>query len=168
MNISFEWNSRKAAENHSKHEITFEETASVFYDSLAIIFDDDTHSENEQREIIIGHSIQGRVLLVCFVERANIVRIFSARKVSQREMQDYEDFGAMKEGLPVYSLESPDEMLDEYHFDYRKAKPNRFLGRLSENTVMVALDPDVAEVFTTSDSVNQVLRALINAMPEMH
>lgn len=56
-------------------------------------------------------------------------------------------------------------MLDEYHFDYRKAKPNRFLGGLSENTVMVALDPDIAEVFTTSDSVNQVLRALINAMP---
>ena len=168
MNISFEWNARKAAENHSKHEITFEEAASAFYDSLAIIFDDDTHSENEQREIIIGHSIQGRVLLVCFVERANIVRILSARKVSQREMQDYEDFGAMKEGSPVYSLESPDEMLDEYHFDYRKAKPNRFLGRLSENTVMVALDSDVAEVFTTSDAVNQVLRALINDMPAPH
>jgi len=83
-------------------------------------------------------------------------------------MQDYEDFGAMKEGSPVYSLESPDEMLDEYHSDYRKAKPNRFLGRLSENTVMVALDSDVAEVFTTSDAVNQVLCALINAMPETH
>ncbi len=74
----------------------------------------------------------------------------------------------MKEGTPIYSSESPDEMLDEYRFDYRKAKPNRFRSRLGENTVMVALDPDVAEIFTTSDSVNQVLRALINAMPETH
>jgi predicted Zn-dependent protease len=60
---------------------------------------------------------------------------------------------------------SPD-MLAEYDFDYRKAKPNRFAGRISTERVVVPLDPEVSQVFTTSESVNTVLRALITAMPE--
>lgn len=58
------------------------------------------------------------------------------------------------------------EMLPEYDFDYKKAKPNRFAGRISKGQVVVLLDPEVSEVFTTPASVNNVLRALITAMPE--
>ena len=57
-----------------------------------------------------------------------------------------------------------EDMLPEYHFDYRQAKPNRFAGR-KQALVVVALDPDVSEVFQTPDSVNAVLRALIETMP---
>lgn len=57
-----------------------------------------------------------------------------------------------------------EELLPEYHFDYRKAKPNRFASR-KEDRVVVPLDPDVAKVFQTPDSVNAVLRALIETMP---
>ncbi len=53
----------------------------------------------------------------------------------------------------------------EYNFDYTKAKPNRFAGRMADRMVVV-LDPDVAEVFATPDSVNEALRALISAMPK--
>ncbi len=58
-----------------------------------------------------------------------------------------------------------DDMLSEYHFDYSKAKPNRFTGRVDEGRVVVVLDPDVSEVFTTPESVNTVLRALIKTVP---
>ncbi len=57
------------------------------------------------------------------------------------------------------------EMRPEYHFDYGRAKPNRFAGRLEQNALVVVLDPDVAEVFTTPEAVNTALRALITAMP---
>ena len=57
-----------------------------------------------------------------------------------------------------------EDLLPEYNFDYRKAKPNRFAGR-SEDRVVVALDPDVSKVFQNPDSVNAVLRALIETMP---
>ncbi len=56
-------------------------------------------------------------------------------------------------------------MLPEYQFDYSKAKPNRFANRAKENRLVVLLDPDVAAVFTTPESVNKVLRALITALP---
>jgi len=59
-----------------------------------------------------------------------------------------------------------DELRDEYRFDYTKAKPNRFAGQHQESRVVVVLDPDVAEVFETPDSVNEVLRALIKTMPK--
>jgi len=59
---------------------------------------------------------------------------------------------------------SPD-MQPEYDFDYRKAKPNRFADRISKERVVVLLDPEVSQVFTTPESVNTVLRALITAMP---
>ena len=60
----------------------------------------------------------------------------------------------------------PKDMLAEYKFDYSKAKPNRFAGRLSKERVIVLLDPEVSRVFKTSESVNTVLRALVAALPE--
>jgi hypothetical protein len=58
-----------------------------------------------------------------------------------------------------------DDMLPEYDIDYSKARPNRFAARLAQ-TRTVALDPDVAAVFTTQEAVNAVLRALIQTMPQ--
>jgi hypothetical protein len=60
-----------------------------------------------------------------------------------------------------------DELLVEYRFEYQKAKPNRFSGRnKTQKLTVVVLDEDVAQVFTTPESVNKVLRALIESMPQ--
>ena len=57
-----------------------------------------------------------------------------------------------------------DELREHYSFDYSKAKPNRFAHRFSEESIAVVLDPDVAAVFTTSETANQALRVLITAL----
>ena len=54
----------------------------------------------------------------------------------------------------------------EYEFDYGKARPNRFADRASKDRIAVVLEPDIARVFNTADSVNRVLRALIESMPK--
>jgi hypothetical protein len=59
-----------------------------------------------------------------------------------------------------------DDLLPEYRFDYRKARPNRFADRVDSKRLVITLDPDVCKVFTTSESVNSVLRALIEVMPK--
>jgi hypothetical protein len=56
-------------------------------------------------------------------------------------------------------------MLPNYRFDYSKARRNRFAARYKTGSRVVLLDPDVAEVFTTPESVNSVLRALLATMP---
>jgi len=56
------------------------------------------------------------------------------------------------------------DMAEYYELDYTKAKPNRFAPPLSDDSVMVVLDPDVAAVFSNSEAINRALRALITAM----
>jgi hypothetical protein len=58
-----------------------------------------------------------------------------------------------------------DDLLPEYRFDYSKARPNRFAGLIDQERVVVTLDPDVSKVFTTPESVNELLRAVIAVMP---
>ena len=53
----------------------------------------------------------------------------------------------------------------EYRFDYTKSKPNRFATRIQPGAVAVLLDPDVARVFKSAETVNGVLRAVAAAMP---
>ncbi len=65
------------------------------------------------------------------------------------------------------SSNSEDELLPEYHFDYKKAKPNRFANRSGKQQMtVVVLDEDIARIFSTPEAVNKVLRALIEAMPQ--
>jgi len=89
--MEFEWDADKAAANHPKHAVSFDEGLTVFSDPLARIFDDADHSIEEAREIIIGHSLQQSLLLVCFTARGASIRIFSARRATRRERQDYEE-----------------------------------------------------------------------------
>jgi uncharacterized protein len=90
--MKFVWDKEKAAANLKKHKVNFEEASTVFDDPLAVIFPDEDHSIEEDREIIVGHSIQSRLLLVFFTELAeNIIRIFSVRKPTRRERKDYEE-----------------------------------------------------------------------------
>jgi hypothetical protein len=61
-------------------------------------------------------------------------------------------------------MQTVGELRAHYEFDYSKAKPNRFASQLSEESIAVVLDPDVAAVFTTSEEANQALRVLIDAL----
>lgn len=66
------------------------------------------------------------------------------------------------------SKRSTDKLRAEYRFDYRNAQPNRFAAQHKAGcrvVVLDVLDPDIAQVFTTSKSVNAVLRALLATMP---
>ncbi len=59
-----------------------------------------------------------------------------------------------------------DDMLPEYRLNYSRAHPNRFVRQNKRGQVIVLLDPDVAQVFTTPESVNSALRALLAAIPQ--
>ena len=88
--MEFEWDETKAATNQKNHGVSFEEAKTVFDNPLALIFDDEEHSVDEHREIIIGHSRNNRLLLVSYTERLNAIRIISARLATRREREDYE------------------------------------------------------------------------------
>lgn len=83
------WDERKAALNTRKHGVTFEEAATVFSDSLALIIEDDSRPANAR---IIGESSASRILLVVFVERGpEVLRLISARRATRHERRRYEE-----------------------------------------------------------------------------
>ena len=57
-----------------------------------------------------------------------------------------------------------DEMRPEY--DFSNAQPNRFAKHFKREAggVLVLLEPDVAEVFDSSQKVNKFLRATLSAV----
>ena len=89
--ISFSWDSKKNTTNIKKHGVSFSEAQTIFYDENAIKYYDPDHSEDEDRFIMLGLSVQLRILVVCHCYRENdsVIRIITARKASNNEEDAY-------------------------------------------------------------------------------
>lgn len=91
MNLAFEWDANKAAENLRKHGVSFSEALTVFSDPMARIFFDEGHSQAEHRELVVGYSVHERLLVVSFTERGDRIRIISARVAARNERSKHEE-----------------------------------------------------------------------------
>ncbi|MGB5623799.1 MAG: BrnT family toxin [Gammaproteobacteria bacterium] len=92
--LRFEWNDRKEKENLKKHGIAFQEAKSAFLDENARVIADPEHSEDEDRFVLLGLSIKLRLLVVvhCYRENDQLIRIISARKADRSERRQYSEF----------------------------------------------------------------------------
>ena len=88
----FEWDEGKAAANLKKHQISFEEAKSIFFDEFGVQFFDEEHSSDEDRFLMLGMSKKAMLLIVCHCEReqGELIRIISARKATNRESAFYQ------------------------------------------------------------------------------
>ena len=89
--MNFDWDPRKATLNLGKHGVSFTEAASAFGDSLSITIPDPDHSDQENRFLLVGRTVAGRLVVVTHVERGRTIRIISARLASRRERRSYEE-----------------------------------------------------------------------------
>jgi uncharacterized protein len=93
--LQFSWDPEKDKINQEKHiGISFEEAKTVFYDEYARLIFDPSHSQDENRFILLGISQKLRMLVVCHCYRENetMIRIISARKADSREEKEYARF----------------------------------------------------------------------------
>ena len=63
----------------------------AFRDPLSQTIEDPLHSENEERFVLIGRSIQGRLLIIVHTNRGERIRIISARQATKKERFKYEE-----------------------------------------------------------------------------
>jgi uncharacterized DUF497 family protein len=89
--MTFEWDSRKAALNLRRHEISFDEASTAFGDLRSRTIRDPYHSIGEERFILLGRSFRGRIVVVVHTERADRIRLISARKATRAERRRYEE-----------------------------------------------------------------------------
>jgi uncharacterized DUF497 family protein len=90
MGFFFAWDPNKARANLHNHAVAFEEATTVFRDTLSLTIYDEEHSDVEDRLIIIGMSIQQRLLVVVHTDRGATIRIISARRATAHERKTYE------------------------------------------------------------------------------
>lgn len=88
--MNFEWDRNKAAANLAKHGVSFDEAKTVFNGPLYVDFYDPDRSDEEHRYIMMGMSLQSRLLLVAYTERGDVVRLISAREATRAEPKAYE------------------------------------------------------------------------------
>jgi uncharacterized DUF497 family protein len=91
MALTFEWDEGKSRQNVKKHGVTFEEAKTVFNDPFAITIADPDHSDEEERYLDIGFSSKGKLLVVCYSERGENMRIIGCRRAMPSERKIYEE-----------------------------------------------------------------------------
>lgn len=89
--LSFEWDPIKAKRNIRVHGISFDEASTAFKDTMSLTIFDPLHSADEDRLILIGNSLQNRLLVVVHTERGDKIRLISARKATKHERETYEE-----------------------------------------------------------------------------
>jgi uncharacterized DUF497 family protein len=88
--MQFEWDSKKAVRNVTRHRVSFDEASTVFGDPLAITIPDPDHSIDEDRFLTTGLSSEQRLLVVSHVYRGSRIRIVMARDANSKERKQYE------------------------------------------------------------------------------
>jgi uncharacterized DUF497 family protein len=89
MKLEFEWHEAKAEANLRAHGVSFEFATKVFRDAFAIERLDEREDYGEERFVIVGMAEEDVLLFVAFTERADRIRIISARRATQAEQDDY-------------------------------------------------------------------------------
>ena len=89
--MRFEWNEAKSKSNLAKHEVSFQEAATVLGDPLSVTIPDPMHSQEEDRFITTGVSSSLNTIVVVHADRSDAIRIVSARRATARERKKYEE-----------------------------------------------------------------------------
>lgn len=88
--MEFAWDRSKAERNRRKHDVTFDEAVSIFFDPLELVTYDPDHSLDEERFVSVGMSALGRLLVAGYTERGSTIRLIVARRATPPEWMDYE------------------------------------------------------------------------------
>lgn len=91
--LNFEWDANKSASNIKQHGVSFDEAKTVFTDEYARLIGDPDNSQDDDRFILLGTSIDSKLLVVCHcIREAESIRIISARKADKQERKIYEGY----------------------------------------------------------------------------
>ncbi len=91
MALQFDWDPKKARRNVDRHGVSFDEASTAFRDTMSITIPDPTHSETEERLVLLGYSYRNRLIVVVHTDREDRIRIISARPATRRERIRYEE-----------------------------------------------------------------------------
>jgi uncharacterized protein len=87
--VEVEWDAEKAASNLKNHGVDFADAADVLLDEMALTILDDSVDE-EDRFVTLGLDAIGRLMVVVYRWRGDVLRLISARLATTGERRRYE------------------------------------------------------------------------------
>ena len=88
--VSFVWDAAKARKNRSKHGVSFEQAAEVFFDPFLRLIDASDNAES--RDAVVGMDEKWRLpYVVHLVMEDDRLRVISAREATAKEKRTYEN-----------------------------------------------------------------------------
>ena len=88
--MEYEWDPEKDRINQRLHGVSFAEASTVFLDPLAATVPDERFAVDEDRFRTIGYTMTNRLVIVAHTDRADRIRMISAREVTPKERRQYE------------------------------------------------------------------------------
>lgn len=85
----FDWDEANVVKKWERHRVTPEEAEDVFFHDPFVLRSDPGHSKREKSYWALGRTSQDRKLFVAFTIRRRLIRVISARDMSQRECEEY-------------------------------------------------------------------------------
>jgi uncharacterized DUF497 family protein len=86
----FQWDEGNVLKNWVKHRVTAAECEQIFFNRPLVVAEDVEHSQAEGRYYALGETDAGRLLMVVFTVRRNLIRVISARAMTKKERKEYE------------------------------------------------------------------------------
>jgi hypothetical protein len=87
--MAFEWDPAKAEANLRRHGIDFADAVGAFGDPFALTQPD--LYPTEERFVTLGRDFLGRLVLVVWTWRGEMIRLISARDATPRERRQYSE-----------------------------------------------------------------------------
>lgn len=91
--VGFQWDEANSDKNRLKHGVENWECEQVFFNRPLLIMHDSKHSIPEKRWAAFGKTDAGRLIVVVFTRREELVRVISARDMNKKERAFYHEEG---------------------------------------------------------------------------
>lgn len=90
--VGFDWDQGNDRKSSDKHHVSMAEAEQVFFNDPLLVVADARHSGDEPRFHALGRTIGERLLHITFTlrQRGTLIRVISARDMSRRERDFYE------------------------------------------------------------------------------
>jgi len=89
--IGFDWDEGNTFKNWENHKVSPFECEQVFFNKPLIVLPDEAHSSLETRYYCLGRTDRERRLFVVFTVRKKKVRVISARDMTRKEIEVYNE-----------------------------------------------------------------------------
>ena len=89
--VGFNWDKGNIDKNWLKHKVTTVECEQIFFNQPLVIQNDIIHSKSEKRFYALGKTDSKRTLFIAFTVRNNLIRVISARDMSNKERRVYKN-----------------------------------------------------------------------------